>query len=224
MAMRAKKVQPAKTEAIESAKKTFEGYNDFIFTDYRGLTVEQISALRGKLREKDSQFKVVKNNFAKIAFDSLKIENVSEFLKGPTAIAMAKEDSNDIAKVLFDFAKEVPALSVKAGYIGKEIYDVAKMEAYSKIPGKKELIAMLMSAINGPARKLAATLKAYAEKKEKDGGAAVEAAKSGAPEETAGAAPSEAAASKAEPAENAAPAAEAPKAEGAAPAAETAAT
>ena len=64
MAMRAKKVQPAKTEAIESAKKTFEGYNDFIFTDYRGLTVEQISALRGKLREKDSQFKVVKNNFA----------------------------------------------------------------------------------------------------------------------------------------------------------------
>ena len=208
MAMRAKKVQPAKTEAIESAKKTFEGYNDFIFTDYRGLTVEQISALRGKLREKDSQFKVVKNNFAKIAFDSLKIENVSEFLKGPTAIAMAKEDSNDIAKVLFDFAKEVPALSVKAGYIGKEIYDVAKMEVYSKIPGKKELIAMLMSAINGPARKLAATLKAYAEKKDQDGGAA----------------PSEAAAPKAEPAENAAPAAEAPKAEGAAPAGETAAT
>ena len=49
------------------------------------------------------------------------------------------------------------------------------MEAYSKVPGKKELIAMLMSAINGPARQLAATLKAYVEKKEKEGGAAAEA-------------------------------------------------
>ena len=172
MAIRAKKVQPAKTEAIESAKKVFEGYNDFIFTEYRGLTVEQISKLRDKLREKNAQLKVVKNNFAKIAFEDLKIENVEEFLKGPTAIAMVKEDSNEAAKVLFEFAKEAPALSVKAGYIGKEIYDFAKMEAYSKVPGKKELIAMLMSAINGPARKLAATLQAYVEKKESEGGAA----------------------------------------------------
>lgn len=175
MAIKAKKIQPAKTQAIENAKKVFEGYNDFIFTEYRGLTVEQITQLRDKLREKNSQLKVVKNNFAKIAFEDLKIENVSEFLKGPTAIAMAKEDSNEAAKVLFDFAKDAPALSIKAGYIGKEIYDTAKMEAYSKVPGKKELIAMLMSAINGPARQLAATLKAYVEKKEKEGGAAAEA-------------------------------------------------
>lgn len=172
MAIKAKKIQPAKTEAIESTKKVFEGYNDFIFTEYRGLTVEQISALRDKLREKNAQLKVVKNNFAKIAFEDLKIENVGEFLKGPTAIAMAKEDSNEAAKVLFDFAKDAPALSVKAGYIGSEVYDAAKMEAYSKVPGKKELIAMLMSAINGPARQLAATIKAYAEKKESEGGVA----------------------------------------------------
>jgi len=172
MAIKAKKIQPAKTQAIEDAKKVFEGYNDFIFTEYRGLTVEQITQLRDKLREKNSQLKVVKNNFAKIAFEDLKIENVAEYLKGPTAIAMAKEDSNEAAKVLFDFAKDVPALTIKAGYIGKEIYDNAKMEAYSKVPGKKELVAMLMSAINGPARQLAATLKAYVEKKEKEGGSA----------------------------------------------------
>lgn len=172
MAIKAKKVQPAKTAAIEDAKKVFEGYNDFIFTDYRGLTVEQITELRDKLREKNSQFKVVKNNFARIAFDNLKIENVADYLKGPTAVAMAKEDSNEIAKILFDFVKTAPALNVKGAYVGKEIYDAAKIEAYSKVPGKKELIAMLMSAINGPARKLAATLQAYVEKKEKEGPAA----------------------------------------------------
>ncbi|MBQ9238910.1 MAG: 50S ribosomal protein L10 [Treponema sp.] len=172
MAMRAKKVQPAKTAAIEAAKKTFAEYNDFIFTDYRGLTMEQITRLRGKLREKNSALKVVKNNFARIAFESMSIDAVGDYLTGPTAIAMAKEDSNEIAKILFDFAKDAPALTVKGGIIEKEIYDGAKIEAFSKVPGKKQLISMLMSAINGPARQLAATIKAYAEKLEKEGPAA----------------------------------------------------
>lgn len=164
MAIIAKREQPAKTVAIEETKKVFSDYNDFIFADYRGLTVEQITALRGKLREKDSQLKVVKNNFARIAFSQMEINDVADYLKGPTAIAMVKEDSNEIAKILFDFKKDAPNLEVKGGCIGKEIYDSAKIEAYSKVPGKKQLIAMLMSAINGPARQLAATLQAYVEK------------------------------------------------------------
>lgn len=168
MAIKAKKAQPVKIAAIENAKKTFAEYNDFIFADYRGLSVEQITSLRDKLREKKSTLKVVKNNFARIAFEDMKIDNIAGYLKGPTVVAMAKEDSNEIAKVLFDFAKDTPALNVKGGLIGKEIYDVAKMEAYSKVPGKKQLIAMLMSTINGPARQLAATLQAYVEKKQKE--------------------------------------------------------
>ena len=176
MAIKAKKAQPAKTAAIEEAKKSFADYNDFIFADYRGLTVEQITALRDKLREKNTVLKVVKNNFARIAFENMDVNNVADYLKGPTVVAMAKEDSNEAAKVMFDFAKDAPALNVKGGYIGKEIYDVAKMTAYSKVPGKKQLIAMLMSAINGPARQLAATLQAYVEKKQKEGPAAAPAA------------------------------------------------
>ena len=132
--------------------------------------------MRGKLREKNSAIKVIKNNFARIAFEGLDVKNVAEYLTGPTAIAMAKEDSNETAKILFDFAKETPALKVKGAYVNKEIYDVAKIEAYSKVPGKKQLIAMLMSAINGPAQKLAATLQAYVDKKSKEGDAAPAAA------------------------------------------------
>lgn len=171
MAMLAKKIQPAKTAAIEAAKKTLGEYNDFIFTEYRGMTVEQITRLRDKLREKDSVVKVIKNNFARIAFEGMDAANVSEYLKGPTAIAMAKQDSNETAKILYDFAQEVPALKIKGALVNKEIYDAAKTEAYSKVPGKNQLIAMLMSAINGPAQKLAATLQAYVEKLEKEGGA-----------------------------------------------------
>ncbi len=169
MAIRSKKIQPAKAEAIENAKKIFAEYNDFIFADYRGLTVEQITVLRDKLREKNAVLKVVKNNFARIAFEDMKVENVADYLTGPTVVAMVKEDSNEVAKVLFDFTKEAPSLTVKGGSIANEIYDAAKIEAYSKVPGKKALYSMLMSAMNGPVRQLAATLKAYAEKKEQEG-------------------------------------------------------
>ena len=165
MAVRAKKIQPAKAQAIEEAKKTFADYSDFIFADYRGLTVEQITALRDKLREKNAVLKVVKNNFARIAFEDMKVENVADYLKGPTVVAMAKEDSNEVAKVLFDFAKDAPALAIKGASIANEIFDAAKIEAFSKVPGKSTLIAMLMSAMNGPVQKLAATLQAYVDKK-----------------------------------------------------------
>jgi large subunit ribosomal protein L10 len=165
MAIIAKKLQQAKIDAVASTKAAFEGYSDFIFADYRGLTVEQITALRKLLRAKESAFKVVKNNFARLAFQELKIDSVSGFLTGPTAVALVKSDANDVAKILYDFTKEVPALQVKGGYVSSEVYDAAKLEAFSKLPGKKQLIAMMMSAINGPVQKLAATIQAYADKK-----------------------------------------------------------
>lgn len=169
MAMMAKQVQAAKTAAIEETKKAFADYDNFIFADYRGMTVEQITSLRKKLREQNAVLKVVKNNFARIAFESMDINDVADYLKGPTVVAMTKEEANTVAKTLFDFAKDNPVLSVKGAVCEKEVFDAAKIEAYSKVPGKKELIAMLMSAINGPARQLAATIKAYAEKKEAEG-------------------------------------------------------
>ena len=172
MAIRAKKVQPAKTAAIEEAKQILSEYKSYIFVDYRGLTVEQITKLRDNLRKTDSQLKVFKNNFAKVAFDEMKVENINDYLSGPTAIAMVKEEANEPAKVLFDFAKDAPALVVKGALVENEVYDQAKIEAFSKLPGKKQLIAMIMSAINGPARKLAGTLQAYVEKLEKEGPAA----------------------------------------------------
>ncbi len=172
MAIMAHKEQPAKTAAIASAKETLQGYTNFIFVNYRGMTVEQITKLRKQLREKNAQIKVIKNNFARIAFSEMSIDSVAEYLSGPTAIAMVKEDANESAKVLFDFAKDTPALEIKGAYVENELLDAAKIEALSKIPGRKQLIAMLMGAINGPARQLAATLQAYVEKKQAEGGAA----------------------------------------------------
>jgi len=158
MAIVAKKIQEAKTKAIGELKDSFSIAKDFIFTDYRGLTVEQISALRKNLRGKEVNYKVVKNNFARIAFQQLSAPDVASYLVGPTAVAISPKDSNEVAKILFEFAKETPALKIKGSLVEGIVYDSAQTESYSKLPGKLELISMLMSVMNGPARNLAAAL------------------------------------------------------------------
>ena len=158
MAIIAKKIQETKTKAIGELKDTLGCAKDFIFTDYRGLTVEQISNLRKQLRAKDVKYKVVKNNFAKIAFEQMSTPDVSSYLIGPTAVAITPRDPNEVAKILFDFVKEAPALKVKGALISDNVYDAAKTEAFSKLPGRLELISMLMSVMNGPARNLVVAL------------------------------------------------------------------
>jgi large subunit ribosomal protein L10 len=158
MAIVAKKIQDKKTQAIAELKDVLGASKDFIFTDYRGLTVEQITALRKQLRAKEARYTVVKNNFARIAFEQLSAPDVSAYLVGPTAVAVAPKDSNEAAKILFDFTKEVPALRIKGALVGDAVYTTAQTEAFSRLPGRLELIAMLMSVMNGPARNLAAAL------------------------------------------------------------------
>jgi large subunit ribosomal protein L10 len=158
MAIIAKKVQENKTKAIGVLKETLGSAKDFIFTDYRGLTVEQITELRRQLRTKEVEYKVVKNNFARIAFQQLSAPDVSAYLAGPTAVAITPRDPNEVAKILYDFLKEVPALQVKGALISDTVYNAAQTEAFSKLPGRLELISMLMSVMNAPARNLAAAL------------------------------------------------------------------
>ncbi|MDR1029997.1 MAG: 50S ribosomal protein L10 [Treponema sp.] len=158
MAIVAKKVQDIKVSAIHALEENFGGSKDFIFADYRGLTVEQITVLRKRLGAKSSRFQVVKNNFARIAFEHLAAPDVAPYLVGPTAVTIAPQDANEVAKILFEFIREVPVLKVKGALVGGTIYDAAQTEAFSKLPGKLELISMLMSVLNGPVRTLAADL------------------------------------------------------------------
>jgi large subunit ribosomal protein L10 len=158
MAIVAKKMQDAKVSAINELKEAFSESEDFIFADYRGLTVDQITSLRKQLRAKGARFNVVKNNIARIAFEQLSAPDVSAYLTGPTAVAISPKDANEVAKLLFGFIREAPVLGIKGGLVGKAVYDAAQVEAFSRLPGRLELIAMLMSVMNGPVRNLAAAL------------------------------------------------------------------
>ena len=165
MAMRATKIQSVKADAIGELKNKIGAAKDFIFAEYRGLTVEQISALRKQLREKNAEFHVVKNNFARIAFEDLGYtKEVEPVLAGPTAVAFSRSEANEVAKVLVDFAKETPALKVKAGIVDKAFMGEAEIAAFSKLPSRNQLIAMFMGALKSPVQKLVYTLVAVQEK------------------------------------------------------------
>jgi len=159
VAIVSKRIQDYKTKSINEMKEAFSASKDFIFTEYRGLTVEQITELRRQLKGKGARYKVVKNNFAKLAFEQLSApDEVKSYLVGPTAIAIAPNDSSEVAKILVDFTKEAPVLAIKGGLVGKDLYDARQIEAFSRLPSRLDLISMLMSVMNGPARNLAMAL------------------------------------------------------------------
>lgn len=173
--MAEKKIQQSKIDAVKALKEQFDGVNSFFFTDYRGLTVEQVTDLRNKLRAQNAEYHIIKNNLAKIAMKDLGNEGVEEMLVGPTAVALAHDEAGPVAKTLLDFGKDAP-VEMKGGYLDGGIYDESGVVAFSKLPTRIELIASLMGTmkapvqnvalvLNGVTSKLVRTLAAVAEQK-----------------------------------------------------------
>jgi large subunit ribosomal protein L10 len=152
-----KKIQPSKLEAVAALKEQFGEVTDFFFADYRGLTVEQITELRINLRKLGAEFHVVKNNYAKIAFTQLEKNGLEDFLVGPTAVTFVKDEAGPVAKALLEFAGDSP-VEIKGGYVDGIVFDPAQVAQFSKLPTRLELIQMLMSTMQAPARNLACAL------------------------------------------------------------------
>ncbi|MGD1817960.1 MAG: 50S ribosomal protein L10 [Pleomorphochaeta sp.] len=167
------RITPAKENAVKELKNEFEQYSGFIFTDYRGMTVEQITKLRKELLTNDGTFRVVKNRFAKLAMRDLGLDVADDVFVGPTAIALSKGDTaNEVAKAVFKAKEDGAPMVVKCAKIDGQLFDSVQIEAFSKLPGRLELIASLMGTMKAPVQKLAATLLAYVEKNS-DGATAV---------------------------------------------------
>jgi len=158
------RITPAKEEAVQALMDEFKAYDGFIFADYRGMTVEQITKLRRNLSKKDAAYRVVKNRFAKIALTNMD-NQADDQLVGPTAIALVRGDeANVVAKELFATIKDGSPIQVKGAMLDGKFFTPEEVEAFSKLPTKLELIASLMGTMKAPVQKLAATLLAYVEK------------------------------------------------------------
>ncbi len=152
-----------------------------VLVDYRGLTVAQDTELRKQLREAGIIYKVCKNTMMKRAFEGTDFAGLSEYLEGPSAIAISKEDATAPARIICKFAKEADKLEVKAGVVEGTVYDVAGIQELSKIPSRDELLSKFLGSIQSPITNFARVLNQIAEK----GGEAVEAPAEAAEEVTA---------------------------------------
>ena len=162
------KVNATKEAAVKQLKDEFGQYSGFIFADYRGLTVAQLSDLRKQLRAKDAACRIVKNRYAKIAMRELGHNGVENDLVGPTAVILARGDEQSaIAKIVIEAQKGTEnKLKVRGGFLDGRAFDAAQVDAFSKLPGRLELISHLMATMMAPVQKVAATLLAYQEKLE----------------------------------------------------------
>ncbi len=157
------KIQQEKIDAVDALKEQFRQVDDYIFTDYRGMTVEQITSLRNTLRENGAVYRVIKNRFAKLALEQLGMPDVGEQLIGPTAVVLTGSESGPVAKLLFQAAKETP-VSVKGGIINGNVFSAQQVEEYSKLPSRDELIASLMGTMRAPLQNFVYVLNAVPQK------------------------------------------------------------
>ncbi len=175
-----------------------------VLADYRGLTVDQDTELRRKLREANVEYTVIKNSIIHFAVKEAGLEGLDSILEGPTALATCSDDVVSPAKVLCDFAKKNDQLEIKGGFVEGEVISIDEVKKYASIPSKDVLISKMMGSMLSPIGALARALQAMADK----------ASEAGVENMTDIVAPAEEAAAEEEPAAEAAPAAEeAPAAE-----------
>jgi len=149
-----------KQQIVAEVNEVASGALSAVVADYRGMTVDELTALRAKARETGVYLRVVRNTLAKRAVVGTEFECMDPALVGPSLFAFSLEDPGAAARLLEDAVKENDKLEVRGIALGGKLMDGGQLEAVAKLPTKDEAISMLMSVMNAPITKLAQTLDA----------------------------------------------------------------
>lgn len=137
-----------KKRIAEDLRERFEKSTIVILTDYKGLDVASMNALRRKLREANTEYQVAKNSLLVRASEGNDVTLIKDQFKGPSAIALSYDDPVAPAKVLTDFAKENKKFEIKVGVLNGKIVDVSGIKALSSLPSREILLAQVLSTMN----------------------------------------------------------------------------
>lgn len=129
-----------------------------VMADYRGVTVDDMTALRKLAREQNVYVRVIRNTLAKRAFEGTEFECLSESLLGPNILAFSLEDPGAGARIFKDFAKENEKFEIKALSVGGKLLPAEQIDALAKLPTRDQALSMLMSVMLAPVTKLTRTL------------------------------------------------------------------
>lgn len=150
-----------KEEMVASLHKTFDDATLVVVTRYTGLTVAEMSQLRGQMRKAGASFKVTKNRLTRRALEGTRYKTLDSLFTGPTAIAYS-DDPVAAARATIDFAKTNEKLVVLGGALGDKQLDLAGVSALASLPSLKELRGMLVGMLQTPATRIAGVLQAPA--------------------------------------------------------------
>jgi large subunit ribosomal protein L10 len=139
-----------KSATIQEIAAQIEGAEAIFAVDYRGISVPQAAELRGKLRETDSSFRIVKNRLTKLAATQVGEERLAELLVGPTALTFVRGDTAAAAKAITTFNKTHDVLTFKGGYMGETSLDEPGFDAIAKLPSREVLIGQFAGVVASP--------------------------------------------------------------------------
>jgi len=154
-----------KQVVINEVKEKLDKASSIVLVNARGLTVEQDTILRRKLREAGVDYKVYKNSIINYAVDDTDFVEIKPHLVGPTALAVSYDDATAAARIISKELKAMPKLEFKAGIIGKELYDANGVAAIANIPSRDELLAKLLGSLKSPVSTFARLISQIAESK-----------------------------------------------------------
>jgi large subunit ribosomal protein L10 len=146
-----------KADLVDQLKHVFSETSVVVVTRNHGLTVDQSTDLRNKMRDAGAQFKVAKNRLALLALDGTRYKPIGDLLTGPTALATSS-DPVAAAKVAIDFAKTNDKLEIVGGAMGDTVLDVNGIKALAALPSLDELRGTIIGLIQAPASKIARTV------------------------------------------------------------------
>jgi len=148
-----------KAQEVTTLKESLGAAPSAFVLLYKGLTVNQVSALRKKVRASSGLYRVVKNRLALRAIQETPLKVLTPHLKGPTAIAYSAKDPSALAKAIEEFAKDNQGLQVKAGYVEGRIITARELKTLAEMPPREVLVARFLSILNGPMVRLVTVLK-----------------------------------------------------------------
>ncbi|HBP39037.1 MAG TPA: 50S ribosomal protein L10 [Clostridiales bacterium] len=164
--MPSNKVLDAKKEVVAGLAQELKNAQSIVFADYRGLTVEQDTAMRAALRKAGVSYRVVKNTLSKRALEVAGVNGLDEILQGPTAIAFSTTDIVAAAKVVKEYAGKFDKLTVKGGVLENKVINPDDVARLAAIPSKDVLYGQVVFGLVSPIASLAVLLNAIKEKLE----------------------------------------------------------
>ncbi|MBO8142605.1 MAG: 50S ribosomal protein L10 [Firmicutes bacterium] len=141
--------KPEKVAMVEEIRGQLESSRAVFVTDYRGLSVAQMTRLRRRLRELDSEYKVVKNTLTRIAAGD-NADMLAPYLEGPTAVAFVKGDPVAVAKALNEFAREFRTLDIRGGILEGKPVGQDDVKALADLPSREVLLAQVLGGFQAP--------------------------------------------------------------------------